>query len=119
MPTNFVATFKLYKPTGYGTAWVEIGSDANNNIFGGCVGGSGYLGTYVRVNNNYTCTDYKQNVFGNSTTSDVEFKCENGVATTKANNQTATCNYAITARSYQKIALVDGAKISNLLIMPL
>lgn len=119
IPTNFKCSF-TFKKTSYSLGWIQIGSDANNNIFFGCVGSSGQLGVYSRVNGSYEVTDIKSNVFSNNSTSTVEFECKDGVLTCSANNQTVTINIStISSRTYQAVHTKDNGAVSNILIMPL
>lgn len=118
IPTNFKASFNINRSSS-STAVLEIGSDADNNIFGGNIGTSGYIGAYVRVNGNYERYDVQDRVYGTGTTP-TEFAYEDGVITVKANNVTRTVtSTTITARNWQRITIGGNGTVSELLIMPL
>lgn len=119
IPTNFKMSFKNKRVSG--TSWVEIGSNTNNNLFTGQIGGGGMCGIYVRVNGDYQATKTSSDgLIGANSTALVEYSYEDGVQTTKVNNETISLtNSSITARSYQKINISSTNQVSELLIMPL
>lgn len=127
IPTNFKASFKV-KPiqnTGHSEAgWVEIGSDAQNNImFGQMSGANRQTGIYIRKNNAYETYQMSSNgVIDWNTETLCEYEYNNGVQKISANNTDVTLtNSSITARSFVRIniAYTGSNSITELLIMPL
>lgn len=123
IPTNFVATFKVRRPSGTyrdNQSWLEVGSNSQNCIFGGQDGRDGSIGVYVRVNNSYEKYEHSADrIINTDVDTPVEFKYNNGNISVTANNTTKSLNSStITARSYVKCNITDN-QMKELLIMPL
>ena len=123
MPVNFVATFKVRRPSGEyrnNQSWLEVGSNNQNCIFGGQDGRDGSIGVYVRVNNSYEKYEHSADrIINTDVDTPVEFKYNNGNISVTANNTTKSLTSStITARSYVKCNINDN-QMKELLIMPL
>lgn len=119
IPTNFKLSY-IGKRTSNGVLWIEVGSDVNNNIFGGIISDRGYLGAYSRKNNSYEYSDYTSDALSVAE-HEIIMIADSGSVTVNSESLTAQISGStITARNWQKIHLTgSGGYIKDIKIKPL
>ena len=102
-----------------GNSWVEIGTDASNNIFTGQVSGSGAFGLYERINGSYAHNSTQGTFPTNSETQVVMTLSNNTLTSVKGSDTLTFSNISITGGTYCRVYLADGNSIKQLKIKPL
>lgn len=119
IPTNFKLLFKVNTKSSStsNSAYLKLGSNANNCIFIGQLGDNGASGIWVRVNGTNVVQNHSVILpVGENL---IEYSYDNGVQTFKHETDSITVNNSqITSRSYLE-SFITNNYVKELLILPL
>ena len=119
IPVDFKLIYTANR-TSNGVAWIELGSDADNNLFGGIISDRGMVGSYSRKNGSYEKSNYSNEslTIGEH---EISITVNNGDVITSAEGITSQITGStIIARNWQKIHVTgSGSYIKDIIILPL
>ena len=122
LPTNFKCVFKVYVEnvtmSNQNSAWLDVGSDSNNQVLFGNIGRYGAMGIFVKVSGSYVASDSTQCLTAQTWT-ELTYTYNNGVQTiSDGTNSVTLTNSQITGRNYVHFSNVTN-KIKEILFLPL
>ena len=100
------------------SAWLDVGSDSNNQVIFGNVGRYGAMGIFVKVSGSYVASDSTRCLTAQTWT-ELTYTYNNGVQTISDGTNTVTLtNSQITGRNYVHFSNIAN-KIKEILFLPL